>query len=85
MVSKILKMNRYLFLFVFLVSTIGYSQTKSPAAFFPNYGKQVTYYHQVEKYFEHLLASSDWIQYKKYGETTQERNLNAYYISLPKI
>jgi uncharacterized membrane protein len=84
LVSKILKMNRCLFLILFFLGTIGYTQTKSPAEFLPNYGKQVSYYHQVEKYFEHLVATSEWIQYKKYGETTQERNLNAYYISTPE-
>lgn len=59
------------------------AQLKSPAQFLPNYGKQVSYYHQVENYFSHLVENSNFIQHKPYGMTTQERGLNAYYISTP--
>ncbi|HQV36839.1 MAG TPA: M14 family zinc carboxypeptidase [Flavobacterium sp.] len=77
-------MNRiYSFLFLF-IGCFCFSQPKSPSEFLPNYGKQVTYYHQVEAYFQQLVQNSDWIQYQKYGETNQERNLNAYYISTPE-
>ena len=77
-------MKRIYFLFLFLSVLTTTAQPKSPFEFLPNYGKNVTYYHQVEHYFQHLVASSDWIQYQKYGETSQERNLNAYYISSPE-
>jgi hypothetical protein len=65
----------------FCYSVVALAQLKSPADYFPNYGKQVTYYHQVEEYFNYLVQNSKNIQYRKYGITTQERNLNAYYIS----
>ena len=77
-------MKRIYFLFLFLSVLTTTAQPKSPFEFLPNYGKNVTYYHQVENYFQHLVASSDWIQHQKYGETSQERNLNAYYISSPE-
>lgn len=77
-------MKRIYFLFLFLSVLTTTAQPKSPFEFLPNYGKNVTYYHQVENYFQHLVASSDWMQHQKYGETSQERNLNAYYISSPE-
>ncbi|RZJ52868.1 MAG: hypothetical protein EOO45_31580, partial [Flavobacterium sp.] len=60
------------------------AQVVSPGEFLPNYGRQVSYYHQVENYFNHLVANSQYIQQRPYGQTTQERNLNAYYISTPE-
>lgn len=60
------------------------AQLQSPSDFLPGYGSQVTYYHQVENYYEHLVANSDYIQKKPYGETYQERSLNVYYISTPE-
>ncbi|MDD2986118.1 M14 family zinc carboxypeptidase [Flavobacterium sp.] len=77
-------MKRIYFLFLFLSVLTTTAQPKSPFEFLPNYGKNVTYYHQVENYFQHLVASSDWMQHQKYGETSQERNLNAYFISSPE-
>lgn len=83
MTSNFFKMNRFFNLLLFFSCFIAFSQPQSPSEFLPNYGKQVTYYHQVEAYFEQLVQNSDWIKHQKYGETTQERNLNAYYISTP--
>jgi hypothetical protein len=60
------------------------AQLKSPAEFLPGYGKQVTYYHQVENYFNYLVQNSTFIQHKAYGQTNEERNLNVYYISSPE-
>ena len=60
------------------------AQLKSPAEFLPGYGKQVTYYHQVENYFSYLVQNSGYIQHKRYGQTNEERSLNAYYISTPE-
>lgn len=77
-------MKRICYLLLILSVSFAYAQPKSPFEFLPNYGKNITYYHQVEKYFEHLVASSEWIHYQKYGETSQERNLNAYFISSPE-
>lgn len=57
------------------------AQLKSPEEFLPSYGKTVSYYHQVEDYFEYLVENSNMIRQNKYGQTTQERNLNVYYIS----
>lgn len=59
------------------------AQLKSPGEFLPNYGKTVSYYHQVEAYFGHITQNSPYIQQKNYGQTTQERSLNVYYISTP--
>lgn len=77
-------MNRILTFFLLLVCFSMQSQIQSPSDYLPNYGKQVTFYHQVEDYFNHLTKNSDWIKHQKYGETTQERNLNAYFISTPE-
>jgi hypothetical protein len=60
------------------------AQLKSPGQFLPNYGTQVSYYHQLEDYFEHLTQNSDHIQHRPYGKTSQERSLNTYYISSPE-
>ncbi|MCO6149033.1 M14 family zinc carboxypeptidase [Flavobacterium sp. NRK1] len=57
------------------------AQLKSPEEFLPSYGKTVSYYHQIEDYFEYLVENSNMIRQNKYGQTTQERNLNVYYIS----
>ncbi|MFN3640763.1 MAG: M14 family zinc carboxypeptidase, partial [Flavobacterium sp.] len=59
----------------------GISQVKSPESFLPNFGKTVTYYHQVEDYFKHLTTNSKNIQHLQYGVTPQERALNVYFIS----
>uniref|UniRef100_UPI0023F13C55 M14 family zinc carboxypeptidase n=1 Tax=Flavobacterium filum TaxID=370974 RepID=UPI0023F13C55 len=77
-------MNRYLVAILLFTITFSFAQPKSPYEFLPNYGKQVSHYHQVEAYFQQLVKESDWIKHEKYGETTQERNLNAYYISTPE-
>lgn len=80
-------MQNYRFLiyitFCFL-SVLMTAQIKSPEEFLPNYGKQVTYYHQVENYFNHLVANSNQIKHHQYGVTHQERNLNVYFISAPE-
>lgn len=60
------------------------AQLKSPEEFLPSYGKTVSYYYQVENYFEHLVQNSGYIQHRPYGQTTQERGLNVYYISTPE-
>ena len=76
---------KYLFSAVALViSLFVNAQLKSPSDFLPNYGKTVSYYHQVEDYFDHLAQNSDMIKKQNYGQTTQERNLNVYYISTPE-
>ncbi|MDV6166791.1 M14 family zinc carboxypeptidase [Flavobacterium sp. DG1-102-2] len=67
-----------------LAATYINAQLKSPGDYLPNYGKNVSYYHQVEGYFAHLVQSSDMIKQKSYGQTTQERNLNVFYISTPE-
>jgi hypothetical protein len=74
---------------VFFVITLVFSvalqaQLKSPEEFLPSYGKTVSYYYQVENYFGHLVQNSEYIQHKPYGQTTQERGLNVYYISTPE-
>lgn len=60
------------------------AQLQSPAEFIPGYGSQVSYYHELENYFNHLTENSDYILKKQYGYTYQDRSLNAYYISTPQ-
>jgi len=74
--------NIYLVIILFTISL--QAQLKSPAQFLPNYGKQVSYYHQVESYFGHLVQNSQMIKHNPYGQTSQERSLNVYYISTPE-
>ncbi len=58
-----------------------FAQVQAPYQFLPHYGKHVSYYHQVEDYFQHLVKNSNQIQHQVYGKTYQERNLNVYFIS----
>lgn len=60
------------------------AQLKSPADFLPAYGKHVTYHHQVEQYFSHLVENSQRIRHIPYGQTYEQRGLNAYLISSPE-
>jgi hypothetical protein len=71
-----------LLLFTTVFST--FAQLKSPSDFIPNYGKQITYYHQVEDYFNYLTSESKLIKKQKYGVTAEQRDLNVYYISTPE-
>lgn len=74
-----------LFLSLILCFTLSLqAQLKSPADYLPNYGKQVSYYHQVEGYFSYLVQNSTYIKHQPYGQTTEGRGLNAYYISTPE-
>ncbi|WP_235889595.1 M14 family zinc carboxypeptidase [Flavobacterium restrictum] len=68
--------------FTFLSSN--YSQVQSPSEFLPNYGKQITHYHQVEAYFKQLTEQSTFIKKQKYGQTNEQRDLNVYFISTPE-
>ena len=36
------------FLFLFILGSTLQAQIKSPSEFLPNYGKQITFYHQTE-------------------------------------
>lgn len=58
-----------------------FAQVQAPHQFLPHYGKHVSYYHQVEDYFQHLVKNSNQIQHQVYGKTYQDRNLNVYFIS----
>nr|WP_322624749.1 M14 family zinc carboxypeptidase [uncultured Flavobacterium sp.] len=60
------------------------AQLKSPSDFLPDYGRHVTYYHQLENYFGYLVQKSDYIKQQPYGQTPEGRNLTAYYISTPE-
>ena len=73
-----------LFFSLILLSLAINAQVKSPAEFLPNYGAKVSYYHELEAYFSHLVQSSQYIQHKPYGQTTQGRSLNTYLISTPE-
>lgn len=67
-----------------VVSAFVTAQPKSPAQVIPGYGKQVSFYHDLERYFTHLSENSAAIIHQKYGQTSQGRNLNAYIISDPQ-
>ncbi len=67
-----------------LLSALLTAQVKSPAQVIPGYGKQVSFYHDLEKYFEQLSQNSPNIVHQKYGQTYQGRSLNAYIISDPE-
>ena len=60
------------------------AQVQSPSEFLPNYGKQITYYHQVESYFKQLTEKSTLIKHQKYGVTPEQRDLNVFFISTPE-
>lgn len=77
-------MKKLLFLLWINIFAIGFAQVKSPNEFIPTYGKQITLYHQVEDYFNHLTTQTPYVKHQKYGETSEHRNLNLYYISTPE-
>ena len=77
-------MTRYILFLFLIVTSLLHAQLKSPAEFIPDYGKQITFYHQVEDYFDHLVAQSAYIKHYKYGQTAEHRDLNVYYISTPE-
>ncbi len=79
-------MKKILFSALLVVCTIlsVNAQLKSPTEFLPNYGKQISYYHQVEAYFKQLTEQSNSIKKQKYGQTSEERDLNVFYISSPE-
>lgn len=60
------------------------AQVQSPSEFLPSYGKQITYYHQVEDYFKQLTEKSTFIKQQKYGVTPEQRGLNVFFISTPE-
>lgn len=67
-----------------LLSLTAFAQVKAPAEFIPGYGKQVSFYHDLERYFEHLTQTSKYIVHRPYGQTNQDRKLHAYIISTPE-
>ncbi len=77
-------MKHFVYALALFFSLALQAQLKSPSEFLPNYGRQVSYYHQLESYFGHLVQNSDMIVHKPYGQTNQERSLNAYIISTPE-
>jgi hypothetical protein len=60
------------------------AQVQSPTEFLPSYGKQISYYHQVENYFKQLTEKSNFIKQQKYGATPENRDLNVFFISSPE-
>mgnify|MGYP002331956553 CR=1 FL=1 len=61
-----------------------HAQVNSPKQFLPDYGEHVSYYHELEDYFESLVEHSDYILQKPYGKTPEGRSLNTYFISTPE-
>ncbi len=79
-----MKKSIILMSFLFLLSLSTKAQIKSPSEFLPNYGKQITLYHQTEAYFDYLVKESNYIKHQVYGQTNEERNLNVYFVSTPE-
>ena len=79
-------MKKIFFSFCILLSALFsvQAQVQSPAEFLPTYGKQITYYHQVENYFKQLTEKSTLIKQQKYGMTAEQRDLNVFFISTPE-
>ena len=79
-------MKKHFYALLFLISAFNsvFAQLKSPSDFIPNYGKQITYYHQVENYFNYLVGESKLIKKQKYGVTAEQRDLNLFFISTPE-
>lgn len=79
-------MKKHFYALLFLISVFNsvFGQLKSPSDFIPNYGKQITYYHQVENYFNYLTGESKLIKKQKYGVTAEQRDLNLFFISTPE-
>lgn len=74
-----------LFLVLLFVSSLStFAQLKTPLEFLPKYGKQVSFYSEIEAYFAHLTTNSQYIKHNPYGFTSQGRTLNTYYISSPE-
>ncbi|MHC0441503.1 M14 family zinc carboxypeptidase [Flavobacterium sp. 3-210] len=73
--------NLYAAFFFVTASISALAQLKSPSEFIPNYGKQISYYHQVEDYFKYLTENSPLIKKQQYGLTNEQRDLNLYFIS----
>jgi len=78
-----MKKTLFALLFLFLIVSVQ-AQLKSPSEFLPNYGKQISQYHQVEAYFNQLMTASPNIKKQKYGVTNEGRDLNVYFISSPE-
>ncbi|MBE8726710.1 M14 family zinc carboxypeptidase [Flavobacterium hungaricum] len=76
--------NFYTALLFIATSITAAAQLKSPSEFIPNYGKQISYYHQVEDYFKYLTENSKLIKKQQYGLTNEQRDLNVYFISAPE-
>jgi hypothetical protein len=74
-------MKKYLLLIFVAVFSSSYAQLKSPSQFIDDYGKNISYYHQVEEYFDYLKENSNSIIRENYGVSNQKNNLNVYYIS----
>lgn len=74
-------MKHFFFSLSLLLSLTISAQLKSPADFLPEYGRHVTYYHQLEAYFDQLQQNSDMVQEIIYGQTYEGRALHAYIIS----
>lgn len=79
-----LLMKKLFFALFFISSFSVFAQLKSPKEFLPNYGKQVSFYNEIESYFSYLTVNSEMIKHNQYGLTSQGRSLNTYYISTPE-
>jgi len=68
-----------------LVTTIAFSQSKSPKEFLGyELGDHFTRHHKVVEYFKHIADANANVKLIKYGETYERRPLHLAFISAPK-
>ncbi len=77
-------MKKLLFLLWINIFAIGFAQVKSPNEFIPTYGKQITLLSSSRRLFQSSYHPNSLCKTQKYGETSEHRNLNLYYISTPE-
>lgn len=70
---------------LFLISTLTFSQSKSPKDFLGyELGDRFTRHHKVVEYFQHVASTNNNVKLIKYGETYEKRPLHLAYITAPK-
>ena len=73
------------FILFFLISTLTFSQSKSPKDFLGyELGDRYTRHHKVVEYFKHIADANDNVKLIKYGETYEKRPLHLAFITAPK-
>ncbi|GHC63214.1 M14 metallopeptidase family protein [Ulvibacter litoralis] len=78
-------MTRYFTIVLLFLITSLHAQLQSPAEFLGyEIGTQFTRHSEVVRYFEHVAANSDLVNYTSYGKTNERRPLTYAVISSPQ-